>query len=152
MLASVVALKLFTCESDGRDRRSQALIGGETDNQGNPFATAKMLSTKFPLNIVLMQLSSLMETAGIYLNLKWVPREENVLADALTNEDFSAFTPNRRIRVNIDAESFPTLFKLLGEGKKLYEQLESAKVEQKKRPRVWPRVPDNKKLRVTQPW
>ena len=152
MLATAVGLKIFGGNTDGRERRSQVLIGADTDNQGNPYATAKMLSTKFPLNIVIMQMATLMEQAGIYLNLKWIPREDNVLADALTNEDFSAFSPARRMHVQLNAEALPTMFNLLSEGKKLYEHVEAAKVANKGTPRVWPKTPNAKRLKFTDPW
>ena len=99
-----------------------------------------------------MQLVTLMEVTGMYPNLKWVPREDNQLADALTHEDFSAFNPASRVNVSVDGGSFPTLFKPLKEGKRLYEQVEEVRANGKKASRVWPKVPNNKRLTVTQPW
>ena len=128
------------------------MVGAETDNQGNPFATAKLLSTKFPLNVLLMQLATCMEVSGLYLNLKWVPRDENKLADALTNEDFSSFTPSKRVRAKLDQDTFPTLFCMLGEAKKLFDEVESTKAERAKQARAWPKIPNHKRLKVAQPW
>ena len=128
------------------------MVGAETDNQGNPFATAKLLSTKFPLNVLLMQLATLMENSGHYLNLKWVPRDQNQLADALTNEDFSSFTPNKRVQAKIDKDTFPTLFCMLGEAKRLFDDVERTKAARIKQVRTWPKVPNHKRLRITQPW
>ena len=42
--------------------------------------------------LINMQLSALLARARLSLNLKWRPREENVEADQLTNEQFDAFS------------------------------------------------------------
>ena len=94
----------------------------------------------------------LMELTGIYINLRWIPREENVLADALTNEDFSAFKTSNRIALEVGPETLPVMFSMLAEGKNLYEQVELAKIRNKRTPRVWPKTQDSKRLKVTQPW
>jgi hypothetical protein len=46
-----------------------------------------------------MQLSALLARARLSLNLKWRPREENVEADQLPNEQFDAFSLEARIHV-----------------------------------------------------
>ena len=52
MLATVVGLKLFGGVADGHERRPQVLVGADTDNQSNPYASAKILNATFPLNVV----------------------------------------------------------------------------------------------------
>ena len=49
--------------------------------------------------MVLMELSVQLHSLGAALNLGGVPREQNVEADALTSEDFSAFDAAKRARV-----------------------------------------------------
>eukprot|EP00971_Amphidinium_carterae_P301411 5988799-Amphidinium_carterae.1 len=41
----------------------------------------------------------MLDRKGLRLDLLWTPREENALADALTNEDFSKFNPEHRIHL-----------------------------------------------------
>lgn len=47
--------------------------------------------------IVNMQLSSLLSRCKLGLRLKWRPREENTIADALTNKDFSSVDQSKRL-------------------------------------------------------
>ena len=54
--------------------------------------------------------STLMELSGIYINIRRIPREENVLADALTNEDFKAFNPSKRIALATGPDTLPAMF------------------------------------------
>ena len=48
MLATLVALKLFANEGTSKERRGQVTVTGATDNQGNPYAVNKLMTTKYP--------------------------------------------------------------------------------------------------------
>ena len=76
-----------------------------TDNKGNEGLTSKRSTTKWPLMIINMQLSSVLSRSKIDLHLNWRPRDENKLADALTNGDYSGVSPGRR--VNLRFEDIP---------------------------------------------
>ena len=56
--------------------------------------------------LIKMQLSRALAPSSLLLNLQWRLREENVLADALTNEDDSSFSPS--LRVDVKFENLPT--------------------------------------------
>eukprot|EP00435_Cladocopium_sp_Y103_P046354 s1025_g13.t1 len=71
-----------------------------TDNRANESLTSRRSTTKRPLMAVNMQLSSSLAKCRLSLNLKWRPREENVEADSLTNEDFSSFDMSKRIIIS----------------------------------------------------
>ena len=75
-----------------------------------------------------------------------------MLADALTNEDFSSFDPARRLHVSVDEATLPTMFKMLKHGRDLYAQVEEAKAANKGIQRIWPKTPNSKRLKVTHPW
>ena len=95
LIASIACVRLFGNE----DRHNGSLLKmvGRTDNKGNSHVVAKLLTTKFPLCAVLMQLTSDLGTRGVDLDLAWIPREENILADELSNG-----TINQRVdRVSI---------------------------------------------------
>ena len=68
-----------------------------TDNRSNESLSVKRSTTKWPLMIINMQLSFILSRAKIDLRLEWRPRDENKLADALTNGDFSGVSMSRRI-------------------------------------------------------
>eukprot|EP00971_Amphidinium_carterae_P219269 4352583-Amphidinium_carterae.1 len=70
-----------------------------TDNKGNSFVMHKLLTTKLPLALLLMQLARLLDRRRVRLDLIWTPRDKNALADALTNGDFTAFSEHLRQQV-----------------------------------------------------
>ena len=57
----------------------------------------RMLTTKFPLCLVAMELASQLTVRHLDLCLAWRCRETNEEADALTNEVFDAFDPALRL-------------------------------------------------------
>ena len=67
------------------------------DNRSTGFALDKLSSTKFPLYLVLMELSEQLRIRNLLLSIAWRPRDENEEADALTNEVFGNFCPERRV-------------------------------------------------------
>ena len=73
-------------------------IRAGTDNQGNTYAVNKLMSTKFPLTLLVLELSETLRLRNCELGLEWIPREHNQLADDLTNEDFSKFPGERRVQ------------------------------------------------------
>ena len=103
LLATLLAVHLFAPDRTGEIDRVASFVAtsveGITDNKGNSYVVKKLLSTKLPLGAVVMQLASVLARKAIWLNLTWKPREENTLADALTNEDFSCFDQAKRREV-----------------------------------------------------
>ena len=97
LLATLACIQLF-CEG-GPNRAGPMGLSGKTDNLGNSFVLAKMLTTTYPLALVLMQVSVLLSEKKLWLGLQWIPRERNTEADALTNDDFSGFAEHLRISV-----------------------------------------------------
>ena len=152
LLATIVAFKLFGAIGLDSEFKAVAVARGITDNQGNPYAVGRMMSTRFPMNVLVMELATTLELAGTWLDLKWQPRDENRYADALTNELFEVFDRTRRVSIDINRASFPTMFRMLESGKSLFDSVAQAKVANKKRPRIWPRIAKEKRLRATDPW
>ena len=108
LLASYVALFAFGLISESRSWKVIAFsLSAGTDNRANEFLSMKRSSTKWPLMLINMQLSHALASSSLLLNLQWRPREENVLADALTNEDDCSFSPS--LRVDVKFENIPTL-------------------------------------------
>ena len=68
-----------------------------------------------------MELSFQLHGLGAALNLGWVPREQNVEADALTSEDVSAFDAAKRVRVipeELGFQVIPRLMTAAGAGRR----------------------------------
>jgi hypothetical protein len=99
LLATMMALEVFPLSKGSQ--KGKVRITGLTDNLGNSFITKKYLTTKMPVAALLMQLSLHLAAKDVELSLDWIPREENVEADALTNEDYSLFTMANRIDVSL---------------------------------------------------
>ena len=69
-----------------------------TDNQGNTYLLDKLLTTKYPLGVVLMELATQLGRRAVTLRADWLPRLQNEEADALTNMDFRHFVDESHSR------------------------------------------------------
>ena len=63
-----------------------------TDNQGNSHLLDRMLTTKYPLGVVLMELAHQTRICRTVLRAHWLSQLENEEANALTNFVFWHFT------------------------------------------------------------
>ena len=98
LLATLAALHIFGYLSASVDRKELDVeCAADTDNQGNSRLLKKRSSTKWPLMLINMQLSDLLLRSSLELLLRWRPRDENQLADQLTNEVFTNFTVEHRL-------------------------------------------------------
>ena len=102
-----------------------------TDNQGNSHLLDRMLTTKYPLGVVLMELAHQMRTRRLVLRAHWLPRLENEEADALTNFDYRHFDPKHRIEVKLEKLEFKVLNELFKEGEDYIAALEKSKAQLK---------------------
>ena len=75
----------------------QVSVCGGTDNKSTPEVQRKGLTTKWPLFGLQMCAHAEMKKVNKRLVLNWRPRDENSNADALTNSDFSGFSPGLRV-------------------------------------------------------
>ena len=99
LLATMMAVEVFPLAKGAQGGKVR--LTGLTDNLGNSFINQKNLTTKMPVAAVYMQLSLHLALHDLELALDWTPRESNCEADALTNEDFSLFSMDRRISVSL---------------------------------------------------
>ena len=101
------------------------MLPGSTDNIGNSYIVRKFMTTKFPGCCVLMQLADILQERKKKLSLRWLSRDDNVLADAISKEDFTAFDPKNRVEVSL--AEFPLMTELLETGEQLYDGLREMK-------------------------
>ena len=129
-----------------------------TDNQGNSYLLDKLMTTKFPLGVVLMELACQLGLRRACLHARWIPRLQNEEADALTNGEFEHFDPNLRIPVDLDKLDFIVMNELFEEGENYVKELAELKEAEKEKKRKSAaegserRVKKGPKLRETQPW
>ena len=101
-----------------------------TDNQGNTHLLDRMLTTKYPLGIILMELAHQMRKRNIVLRADWLPRLENEEADALTNFDFRHFDLANRIDVELERLEFGVMDSLFRVGGGLHCQARAREAQE----------------------
>jgi hypothetical protein len=82
LFATLLCVILFAPTDEDNDRPT-IVITGTTDNRGNSFAVAKLMTVKFPLCAILMEIAAVLHRRNQDLDLAWAPREQNVEADEL---------------------------------------------------------------------
>ena len=97
LLATLIAVRLWD-PCNGQQGRGAVWARAGTDNQSNSYAVSKMMTTKYPLTLLVMELSEALRTRRCELSLEWIPRDLNQLADDLTNEKFDAFPEEKRVK------------------------------------------------------
>jgi hypothetical protein len=131
MLATIVAIIIFSPHWQ-RDRMGWCCLSGGTDNQTNTYAVAKLMSTKFPSTILLMELSEQLRSSSLELHLSWVPRDTNVPADDLTNCIFTRFDTTKRVNIVGSQIPFLVLPDLMKDSQRLFEQITETKANLKR--------------------
>ncbi len=132
--------------------RGTLMLKAYSDNQGNTSALNKLSTTKYPLNVVTMELASTLEDLGLQLDLRWVPRDLNEEADNLSKGIYTGFEPSRRVPLAVEEVKWHVLdeFMKLGanfcqETKRLREQHHQGPAHGSKRRR-------GDRLRDREPW
>ena len=95
-----------------------------TDSQGNSHLLDKLLTTKYPLGVILMEVACQASRRRASLRARWIPRLENEEADALTNGEFHHFRAEHRIPADPQKLEFIVLNELFAEGEKYVKELE----------------------------
>ena len=129
LLGVLVGLMLLVPDSDLALRNGTGLLtlSCGTDNLGNTFLLDRLLTTKYPLGVVLMEVAFQCRKRNLVLRANWVPRLENQEADDLTNMEFKSFDPRRRLAVDLDSLKFGVLDRLFAEGDRYVAELAELK-------------------------
>ena len=132
LLATLIAIRLWAGR-DGSRSKGVCWVRAGTDNQSNTYAVSKMMSTKYPLTLLVMELSETLRARCCELNLQWIPREKNQLADDLTNEKFDHFPAGCRIHWIGGDTKWLVLDRTIFKSREFFEELQSEKIEAKNR-------------------
>lgn len=97
LLAVVIAMVCFAKDAPWKDAKGVVVVPGITDNKGNSYLVDRLMTTKFPLNVWLMELAVQRNLHNVQCHFAWHPREQNVEADALSNGQFTGFNLEKRI-------------------------------------------------------
>ena len=105
LLATLYAVLASIPEGGNEDGSATVTGTAATGNIGDAYVVARMMTTSFPLNVILMELTEQLDKRGSWLSVEWAPRQQNEHADALTNGVFSDFDPNKRVPLDPGAIS-----------------------------------------------
>ena len=84
------------------------------------------MTAKFPSTLILMELAEELSAKTCELQLRWIRRDLNQLAD-LTNENCATFDPNFSIDLKGEALEWRVLGRLLGHATSYFEELGATK-------------------------
>eukprot|EP00434_Breviolum_minutum_P020185 symbB.v1.2.017800.t1/scaffold1394.1/size200789/23 len=126
LLAVTVAVVVFGPRAKWRKKHGRLVLSGFTDNASNSFVIDKFLSVKFPVSMVLMELSRQLAELQSELQLHWIPREQNEESDDLSKGKFDAFDPANRIEVDMASMDWKEKAIWNGSSAKLYVNKEDS--------------------------
>ena len=113
MLGALYASGLLERNSDPVATPTKVSAG--TDNLANEHLIKRGLPTHWLLCLVFMQRTKALMVSGLLIHLNWRLRDQNSLADALTNEDFSGVDMEKRVHVDWDKLDFAGIWTLWNE-------------------------------------
>jgi hypothetical protein len=128
-----------------------------TDNQGNSYLLDKLLTTKYPLGVVLMELACQAGRKRASMRARWIPRLQNEEADALTNGEFHHFKDANRIEVDLGKLKFLVMDSLFELGEEYVAELAALKAAEKRSAVSDDKAPGKRRrkgqgIRETRPW
>ena len=147
LLATVMGLMLFSpAIPEGEVQHDIVTVTSLTDSSVASAVLSKGATTSFPLCLVAMEAAAQMEALRLDLTLRWIPRDVNEEADALSNFKFGGFCPSQRLEASMDSLPFLVLPDLMSDASAFYAAPPKAK-----RP-PWRRGGVRKRLRESDPW
>ena len=120
--SSLVSLMVFA-QGLPDDAGAELQLSGLTDNSGNTFALARLMSSKFPLVVILAEVAAQLRKRRLALELHWVPRNQNEEADALTNNRTELFDKAREIKIDLAKLEFIVLPEMVKVADALYAEV-----------------------------
>ena len=106
-------------------------IAGEADNRGDSFGVGKWSTTKMPMLAIIMELALRCWQRGFEPHLAWLPREQKLEAEELSNGLTQRFSESRRAHIKVEDLQFEVL-----EGIPKAAEIMYAEVEQRARKSV----------------
>ncbi len=108
---------------------------------------SKIMTTKWPLSAILVELAWQLQKRGWLLRLEWRPRQLNQAADRLSNGDTTGFDPAKRVEVTAEMLRGEILPLLLAAGENWGAQLEALRQAKREREGAAAGGPSRKKPR-----
>ena len=153
-LAALMALKVFYGDDPSTNVKKIQLQPTWTDNRGNGSALNKLMSTRYPVNALLMELACHCKHTGTKAIVEWAPRSANRQADDLANGRTSSFDPSLEVKIDPAAIQWRILPRALAMGLEAEETFQRAKDSGRLPVRTTrqKRKKAAQRLRVADPW
>ena len=160
LLGSLVSLVLLVFVEERRGESSSLIImKRSTDSQGDSFLYDRLLTTRCPLGVVLMELAHQMKLRRMLLQARWVTRPHNQEADDLKNYELRHFDPKKRAQADLQDLNFRIMNQLFEVGDDYIKQLEAVRESEKRKAQTKTSGGQNRKapkryrpLRESDPW
>ena len=151
LFASLVSLMVFAHDLPV-DAGAELQLTGLTDNSGNTFALSRLMSSKFPLIVILAEFAAQLREKRMALELQWVPRNQNEEADALTNNRTELFDKAREVKVDLAQLEFVVLPEMVRVADDLYAEVRRRRAAKKEEPPTRGSRKRGRPLRERDPW
>ena len=155
LLAVTLAVILFGPSAKWRNKHGRLVLSGFTDNASNSYLIDKYLSVKFPVSMVLMELSRQLGALGAELQLHWIPREQNEESDDLSKGRLDAFNPKLRVEAKLEDLPWMVIPKLVQHAMEFDKEIQlkkSSSTTTTANKAGMGRTPPEERLRLKQPW
>ena len=146
---------LFGPSAKWRNKHGRLVLSGFTDNASNSYLIDKYLSVKFPVSMVLMELSRQLGALGAELQLHWIPREQNEESDDLSKGRLDAFNPKLRVEAKLEDLPWMVIPKLVQHAMEFDKEIQlkkSSSTTTMANKAGMGRTPPEERLRLKQPW
>ena len=120
------------------------------------------MTSKYPLVCILAEFREWLTHLRMDLALDWYPRDQNEEADALSNSDFSEFTPANRVNINLERIQWFLLNEYLAAADDMYNEVKNFRMpdregkvkekKEKKEHKLNRKHKKDKPLRERDPW
>lgn len=127
LCAVLAAVMLFGDRLVDITCRNRLVLTASMDDLGNTHVLQHFMSCKYPLSIVVVELSVQLQKLGLELELGWIPRSQIEEADALTNQGFEDFDKSLRIEKGFEYLRFEILDELMEKAGELDAEVKLAK-------------------------
>ena len=153
-LGLLLALLAFGPRRELSDTKTVIQVPAFTDNRGNGYVINKLMTTRFPLCTVVMELAAQAEHRRVRMEAQWTPRDRNREADDLSNLRTESFDPENEVKVNLEDQSWFVMPQLLESGQKFHEEKQREALQRKREEKCWGRKRRKKeeKLKFREKW
>ena len=84
---------------------------------------SKLMTSKFPLLVILTELAAQLRERRVDLALQWVPRSQNEEADAITNDRVEIFDKTLEVKMDPSKVDWVVLPVMMGVAEQIYSDV-----------------------------